>query len=51
MNAFPEDQLFISSKKSDPSTDCWAIRNELPWSFDIDFYGIASIIHVMFFGI
>lgn len=51
MNSFEEGQMFKSGKKSDASTDCWAVRNELEWSFDIDWYGVASIIHVMFFGL
>lgn len=30
--------------------DCYEMRKGLPWSYECDYYGLASIIHCMLFG-
>lgn len=34
----------------DPEQDCPQIENNEPWKFEIDYFGIANIIHTMLFG-
>ncbi|KAJ3228093.1 hypothetical protein HK099_006718 [Clydaea vesicula] len=52
LRVFPESQKFIKGaiKKADPSIDPWEIRNGKEFTYEIDWYGCASVIHVMLFG-
>ena len=49
--SFPEDQKFAKTKVvGDCSIECWQVRNGKPWTYEIDWYGCASVIHVLLFG-
>lgn len=49
--SFPEDQKFMKLKSTgDPSIECWQVRNNKAWTYEIDWYGCASVIHVLLFG-
>lgn len=45
-NKYPK---FISHWKADQQ-DCPQMNNGTPWSYEADYYGVASIIHTMLFG-
>jgi checkpoint serine/threonine-protein kinase len=49
--SFPEDQKFIKLTSTDDSSiECWQVRNQKAWTYEIDWYGCASVIHVLLFG-
>lgn len=49
--SFPEDQKFMKLKSTgDSSIECWQVRNGKAWTYEIDWYGCASVIHVLLFG-
>ena len=49
--SFPEDQKFLKIKYSgDSAIECWQVRHGKPWTYEIDWYGCAAIIHVLLFG-
>ncbi|CAO1625191.1 unnamed protein product [Sympodiomycopsis kandeliae] len=50
MRPFSPDQRFIADWEVDPTKDCLEIRLKKSWNYEIDYYGIASIVHVLLFG-
>jgi checkpoint serine/threonine-protein kinase len=49
--SFPEDQKFMKLVSTgDSSIECWQVRNQKAWTYEIDWYGCASVIHVLLFG-
>lgn len=51
--SFPEDQSFCTDRtgvKADPSIECWELRNGHPWTYELDWYGCAGVIHILLFG-
>lgn len=51
--SFPEDQRFCSSRigvKPDPSIECWEVRHDRSWTYELDWYAVAGVIHVLLFG-
>ncbi len=49
MKVFRPDVQFIADWKSGPQ-DCAEIREMRPWTYQIDYHGLAGIIHSMLFG-
>ncbi|OWB55373.1 hypothetical protein B5S28_g1245 [[Candida] boidinii] len=45
----PADCKFTTSWETDEQ-DCPEIRENRPWTYECDYYGLASIIHTMLFG-
>lgn len=42
---------FDASGKGDPAVEAWELRNKEPFhGFEIDWYGIAGVVHVLLFG-
>lgn len=42
---------FDLSGKGDPAVECWELRNKQPFhGFELDWYGIAGVVHVLLFG-
>lgn len=39
-----------SDTSDDASFESWEIRNEHPFTFEVDWYGVAGVIHVLLFG-
>lgn len=50
LELFRPDQKFRATWTPDDDQDCWEIRNHQPWTFQTDYYGIASIVHLLLFG-
>ncbi len=51
--SFPEDQRFCTSRigiKPDPSIECWEVRHDRSWTYELDWYAVAGVIHVLLFG-
>jgi checkpoint serine/threonine-protein kinase len=49
MKAFRPDVQFIADWKTSPQ-DCAEMRELRPWTYQIDYHGLAGIIHSMLFG-
>ncbi len=49
MKAFRSDVGFIADWKTGP-TDCPEMRDLRPWTYQIDYFGLAGILHSMLFG-
>jgi len=49
MKVFRPDVQFIADWKTGPS-DCAEMRELRPWTYQIDYHGLAGIIHSMLFG-
>lgn len=49
MNQFDEDQTFMCMDEK-VSPHCPDVIDGKPWSFQIDIYGIAEVIHSLLFG-
>ncbi|BFZ57958.1 protein kinase [Savitreella phatthalungensis] len=49
LRAFPGDASFMADWKPD-NGDCSQIRNGEPWTFEIDYHGIANVAHTLLFG-
>jgi checkpoint serine/threonine-protein kinase len=49
MKAFKPDVQFIADWKTGPA-DCAEMRELRPWTYQIDYHGLAGIIHSMLFG-
>lgn len=49
MTLFPKNVEFKSNWATD-NQDCPEMRNQETWTYQADYYGIASIIHTMLFG-
>lgn len=49
MNSFIPDVEFIADWKTS-SQDCAEIREGRPWTWQIDYHGLAGIIHCLLFG-
>ncbi|KAG9237501.1 Mad3/BUB1 homology region 1-domain-containing protein [Amylocarpus encephaloides] len=49
MKAFKPDVQFIADWKTGPQ-DCAEMRELRPWTWQIDYHGLAGIIHSMLFG-
>lgn len=49
MKAFRPDVGFIADWKTGP-TDCAEMRELRPWTYQIDYFGLAGILHSMLFG-
>lgn len=49
MKLFPSNVQFIADWKMDQQ-DCAEMREARPWTFQVDYYGVAAIIHLMLFG-
>lgn len=51
---FPDDDcvdaLFIGNTSRAPDMQCLAMRLGLPWSFDIDTFGVCTSLHFLLFG-
>ncbi|RLV96228.1 Checkpoint serine/threonine-protein kinase BUB1 [Spathaspora sp. JA1] len=50
LNLFPKNSMFQCPGLKIDQQDCPAMHNGIPWSYDVDYYGIASIIHTLLFG-
>ncbi|PKS06585.1 hypothetical protein jhhlp_007333 [Lomentospora prolificans] len=49
MRAFPPDVSFIADWKT-TAQDCAEMREGRPWTWQIDYHGLAGIIHCLLFG-
>ncbi|KAF3941620.1 hypothetical protein ABW19_dt0209422 [Dactylella cylindrospora] len=49
MRNFRKDVGFIADWKTDKQ-DCPEMREMRPWTYQIDYYGVAAIVHSMLFG-
>ncbi|KAI1814072.1 Mad3/BUB1 homology region 1-domain-containing protein [Poronia punctata] len=49
MRAFEKDVQFIADWKTGP-TDCAEMREGRPWTWQIDYHGLAGVIHCLLFG-
>lgn len=49
MKLFDADQTFNYIHK-DKYFKCIEMREERPWTYQVDLYGLASVIHVLLFG-
>ncbi|CCH45142.1 putative serine/threonine-protein kinase [Wickerhamomyces ciferrii] len=49
MTMFPPNSRFKTNIKTD-NQDCPEMRNDESWSFEVDYFGIAGILHTMLFG-
>lgn len=49
MRVFHPNVQFIADWKTD-SQDCAEIREMRPWTYQIDYHGLAAIVHTMLFG-
>ena len=49
MKLFPENVRFIADWKTDEQ-DCPEMREMRPWTHQVDYWGLAGIIHSMLFG-
>ncbi|KAK7033099.1 hypothetical protein R3P38DRAFT_2920697 [Favolaschia claudopus] len=46
---FPSDQQFIADWDTD-ARDCFELREQRPWTYQIDYFGLAGIIYCLLFG-
>ena len=46
---FPPDQQFIADWATD-ERDCFEVRENRPWTYQTDYFGLAGIIYCMLFG-
>lgn len=46
---FPPDQTFIADWATD-DRDCFEVRENRPWTYQTDYFGLAGIIYCMLFG-
>ncbi|KZF22435.1 hypothetical protein L228DRAFT_239401 [Xylona heveae TC161] len=49
MKVFPPDVQFVADWKAGPQ-DCAEMRDMRPWTYQIDYHGIAGVVHSMLFG-
>ncbi|EJU04893.1 hypothetical protein DACRYDRAFT_114215 [Dacryopinax primogenitus] len=49
ISAFPAGQEFIGDWPTD-ERDCVELRENRPWTYQIDYFGLASIVYCMLFG-
>ena len=49
MKLFPHDQQFIADWATD-ERDCFEVRENRPWTYQTDYFGLAGIIYCMLFG-
>jgi checkpoint serine/threonine-protein kinase len=49
MRAFEKDVQFIADWKTGPA-DCAEMREGRPWTWQIDYHGLAGIVHCLLFG-
>lgn len=49
LSLFPPTQRFIADWETD-TRDCLEMREARPWTYEVDYFGIASIAHVLLFG-
>lgn len=49
VSVFPRDQQFVADWETE-SRDCLEMRRGQPWTYQVDYFGIASIAHVLLFG-
>ena len=53
LSFFKNLQYFLSDRKGtsgDSSYECWEVRNGHEWKYEVDWYGVASVLHVLLFG-
>lgn len=46
---YPHGQRFIADWKTS-ECDCLQLRENRPWTYEVDYFGLASIVHCMLFG-
>ncbi|KAJ3055360.1 hypothetical protein HDU99_007579 [Rhizoclosmatium hyalinum] len=46
--AFPEDQRFLFEKTG--ARGCWEVMNGLACKYEVDWFGVAEVVHWMLFG-
>ncbi|KAB5580307.1 Mad3/BUB1 homology region 1-domain-containing protein [Coniochaeta sp. 2T2.1] len=49
MRAFKPDVQFIADWKTGPQ-DCAEMREGRPWTWQVDYHGLASVVHCLLFG-
>ena len=49
MRMFPSGQQFIADWKTD-FCDCLEMREDKPWTYQVDYFGLAGIVYCMLFG-
>ncbi|KAF4614186.1 hypothetical protein D9613_007585 [Agrocybe pediades] len=49
MRLFPPDQQFVADWATD-DRDCFEVRENRPWTYQTDYFGLAGIIYCMLFG-
>ncbi|KAF3919504.1 hypothetical protein ABW20_dc0100876 [Dactylellina cionopaga] len=49
MNNFRKDVGFLADWKTDKQ-DCPEMREMRPWTYQVDYYGVAAVVHSMLFG-
>ncbi|KAI1383282.1 Mad3/BUB1 homology region 1-domain-containing protein [Hypoxylon trugodes] len=49
MHAFDPDVQFVADWKTD-AHDCAEVRDGRPWTFQLDYHGLAGTIHTLLFG-
>ncbi|KAF2452277.1 hypothetical protein BDY21DRAFT_375675 [Lineolata rhizophorae] len=49
MRAFRPDVQFVADWKTTPA-DCAEMRELRPWTFQVDYHGLAGVVHTMLFG-
>lgn len=49
MRAFRPDATFIADWKTGPA-DCPEMRELRPWTFHVDYFGLAGVLHCLLFG-
>ncbi|OTB08761.1 hypothetical protein M426DRAFT_7484 [Hypoxylon sp. CI-4A] len=50
MRAYTPDVQFIADWQTDPKHDCPEVREGRPWTWQLDYYGLAATIHTVLFG-
>ncbi|EGW35454.1 uncharacterized protein SPAPADRAFT_133075 [Spathaspora passalidarum NRRL Y-27907] len=50
LKLFPKDAMFSCVNLKVDQQDCPAMHKGEPWSYEVDYYGLASIIHTLLFG-
>ena len=51
--SFPEEFKFQIDRhgiEPDPSMECWELRNNKPWTYELDWYAVAGVVHILLFG-
>jgi len=50
ISAFPQGQQFRTELEKVDEFDCYEIRENKSWSYQIDYHGLASVSHCLLFG-